>query len=132
MRFAEQHRDLDCLEELPDRDHIDYEDIAMARARELLGSWSGIYFLDYRKCHNPPDGIIPLEWITAFNGVYNEEPDDTLDAIELVTVQVFYVCSDRGNFNRRPTQQQLKSLTKLIGHPPQWWVAVGYGPSRYQ
>ncbi|KAG2063939.1 hypothetical protein BDR04DRAFT_1163157 [Suillus decipiens] len=105
MRFSEQHRDLDCLEELPDRDHIDYEDVAMVRARELLASWSGIYFLDYRKCHDPPDGIIPPEWIAAFNSVYSEEPDDTLDAIELVTVQASYAATAQllDKVDRTPT-----------------------------
>ncbi|KAG2338595.1 hypothetical protein BDR05DRAFT_1062637 [Suillus weaverae] len=124
MRFAEQH----CPEELPDRSHIDYEDIATTRANELLASWSGIYFLDYRNCLNPPGGIIPPEWIAVFNGDYDDEPDDVLDAIQIDTVRVFFVCSDRGDFEMRPTRQQLDSLTKLIGHPPQWWVACSYGP----
>jgi hypothetical protein len=41
---------------------------------------------------------------------------------------VFYVCTDRADFELRPTRQQLNSLTKLIGHPPKWWTAYGWGP----
>ncbi|KAG1880518.1 hypothetical protein C8R48DRAFT_167615 [Suillus tomentosus] len=125
VRFAEQH----CPEDLPDRDHTDYEDIATTRAYELLASLSGIYYLDYRNCLNPPPGgIIPPEWIGVFRGKYDDAPDEVLDAIQIDTVQVFYVCSDRGDFEMRPTQKQLNTLTKLIGHPPQWWVAYGPGP----
>ncbi|KIK43446.1 hypothetical protein CY34DRAFT_11704 [Suillus luteus UH-Slu-Lm8-n1] len=124
MQFAEQH----YPGELPDRSHIDYEEIATTRAHELLASRSGIYYLDYRRCFNPaPGGIIPREWIALVEGEYDDEPDEVVDAIKVDTIQVFYVCSDRADFEWRPTRKQLNSLTKLIGHPPKWWTACGWG-----
>jgi hypothetical protein len=116
MQFTEQH----YPGELLNRSHVNYEEITTTWAHKLLASQLGIYYLDYRKCLNPPPGgIISQEWIALVDREYDEVVD---------TIQVFFVCSDRADFELHPMKQQLHSLTKLIRHPPQWWTAYGFGP----
>lgn len=89
------------------------------RAYGLLRDWLCVYSLDRQYCFNPKGDSVPPEW---FEGVNDDEPPEDLDM-----VQVLAVCSDREDeFERRPTQEQLDFLTKLIGQAPKWWVSCDW------
>ncbi|KAG0701207.1 hypothetical protein DFH29DRAFT_1051947 [Suillus ampliporus] len=103
IQFAEGH----YPETLPDRDDIGYEDIAISRAYELISAWSGIYYLGHKDCFNPKGGSVPPLWFALYEGDYDDElDDDALAAIQVDTVQVFAVCSDKEDeFEERPAQE---------------------------
>ncbi|KAG1761521.1 hypothetical protein EDD22DRAFT_1051142, partial [Suillus occidentalis] len=53
---------------------------------------------------------------------YFKSGTEELRAVQIDTVPVFAVCSERDeSLNERPTQEQMDIMTKLIGYPPQWW-----------
>lgn len=123
IRFAE----IECPEVLPERDHICYEDLAMVRAREHISARSGFWSFDFKFCFNPKDGPVPPLWFDAFMAKYFKSGTEELRAVQIDTVPVFVVCSERDeSFNERPTQEQMDIMTKLIGYPPQWWVGCDY------
>jgi hypothetical protein len=124
IRFAEK----ECPEVLPERDHICYEDHAMVRGRELISACSDFWSFDFKYCFNPKDGSVPPLWFDAFMAKYFKSGTEELRAVQIDTVPVFVVCSERDeSFNERPTQGQMDIMTKLIGYPPQWWVCCDYG-----
>ncbi|OAX34278.1 hypothetical protein K503DRAFT_869021 [Rhizopogon vinicolor AM-OR11-026] len=115
LEFAVQN----CPDLLPDPKDKSYEYTAMQRGYELLRDWLCIYSLDRQYCFNPKGSSVPPEWI---EGVNDDEPPEDLEMVDVLAV-----CSDREDeFERRPTQEQLDFLTKLIGYSPKWWVSCDW------
>jgi hypothetical protein len=124
IRFAEK----ECPEALPERDHIYYDYHAMVRAREPISTRSDFWSFDFKYCFNPKDGSVPPLWFDAFMAKYFKSDTDEIRAVQIDTVPVFVVCSERDeSFNERPTQRQMDIMTELIGYAPRWWVCCDYG-----
>ncbi|KAG2119333.1 hypothetical protein DEU56DRAFT_929068 [Suillus clintonianus] len=116
-------------EVLPDRSAKCYEDTATRRAFNLISDLAGIHNLGRKNCVNPQGGSVSPEWITVFEGDYDDElDDDELAAIQLDTVLVLTVCSNQGDeFEERPIHEKMDYMTKLVGCAPRWWVSCGLG-----
>ncbi|OJA10440.1 hypothetical protein AZE42_06188 [Rhizopogon vesiculosus] len=108
---------------LPAPDARNYRIIARRRAFEFIGQRTGIN-LDWQICFNPKGDSVPPEWFASMYG----EIDDPKD-MEIVTV--ITVCSDEDcDFERRPSQDRVDSMTNLIRRVPHWWTSSGTKTTR--
>ncbi|OAX35537.1 hypothetical protein K503DRAFT_785003 [Rhizopogon vinicolor AM-OR11-026] len=99
---------------LPAPDARNYRIIARRRAFEFIGRRTGID-LDWQICFNPKGDSVPPEWFASMYG----EIDDPKD-MEIVTM--ITVCSDEDcDFEWRPSQDRVDSMTNLIERVPHWW-----------
>ncbi|KAG0705817.1 hypothetical protein DFH29DRAFT_996469 [Suillus ampliporus] len=84
---------------------------------------------DFKCCIDPerrkPDDVLECDKDLYRFGDEDEDEDEVEvgDEDECV-ILILSVCSNgRSSFNTRPTQEQMTSLTNLLGSPPQWWVS---------
>lgn len=80
--------------------------------------------LDFVTCFNTKGDSVSPEWIAVYDGDYDDVlSDEELLAFQVQTVYVLTVCSDEeDSFEKRPIQEQMDYITKLVGHGPQWWM----------